>query len=249
MNAQPLRPVHSNRWASGPFLVAFLLLLTAALGMHPLIDRVSGYYRKTPIPPLRPFAEFRPESLPSFQAAPESSPFIDLQPGYDVGADDVLFVRLQEKNALGHGGQAILFVTYYSNENDRVPHTPEVCYRQISGVVRSVGTVDFELNAAAAGEQRITARTVVVEQPGVNAAIAYVFCANGKFCTDRNMVRLTLGWPGDKHVYFSKIEAIAASDPSGDPAIAFERCRRLLSEAVATLVDEHFPPRSALVRD
>ncbi|MCB9850181.1 MAG: exosortase-associated EpsI family protein [Phycisphaerales bacterium] len=221
------------------------MLLLAALGLDPLLTNLAERYRKTSIMPRQPLANFSAECLPSFKPAPEGSPFIDHQSDNDVGTDDILLLRLQEAGADGLDGQVLLFVTYYSDPDDKVPHTPEVCYRQIGGVVRSIGSAPITLSASRSPKQT-TARSVVIEEPAVDAVIAYLFCTNGRFETSRNAVRLAMGLPGDKRVYFCKIEAVTSSPRGADADPAMARCRKLLGEAIPVLINDFLPTQEDL---
>jgi len=232
----------------GLFAVCAAILLLAVLGLEPVLAALEVEYGKTSILPRSPLGAFGLNALPSFKLAPEDSPFLDLQADDDVGTDDLLFLRMQEKHASGMDGQIYLFVTYYSDPDDRVPHTPEVCYRQIGGIVRKSGSASIVMPAGRDLPAEVTARTVIIEQAEANTVIAYVFCANGRFYTARNDVRVALGWPGEKRVYFSKIEAVTRSERGEDTSAALQRCRRMLEEAIPELVGTHFPLKEQLSR-
>jgi hypothetical protein len=242
------RPQPSVSWSSRPFVIGAAILLLAALGLEPALAALQAHFRKTPILPRAPLAEFDVAALPSFKPAPEESPFFDLQADGEVGTDDLLFLRLQEREAFGMEGQIYLFVTYYTNPDDRVPHTPEVCYRQIGGVVRTIKTALIDMPPSEELPAQVAVRNVVMEMASARAVISYVFHVNGRFRTARNDVRLAMGWPGDKRVYFSKIEAVTRCELDEDPSAALARCERLLRDAIPELVHSHFPARAELRR-
>ena len=141
----------------------------------------------------------------------------------------------------GTAGHAFLFVTYYSDPEDKVPHTPEVCYRQVGTVIRDSRTVTVDTPALLPEHGNITARSLRAEQKSTNGVIVYCFCANGEFYFDRNQVRWAISWPGDRYVYFSKIEAAAPYDAGEDPGPALQRAKTLLGEALSVLLSEHYP--------
>jgi hypothetical protein len=220
--------------------------VVTALGLEPALQRAEDHFRKGSILPRQPLEGLSASALPSFKIAPPDSPFIDHHADDTVGTDDLVMLRLQEANAMGMEGQVILLVTYYSDPDDRVPHTPEVCYRQIGGMVEQIGELPVVLSTTAEVEREdaqreITARKVIVDEKGVSAVIGYVFCANGEFMTTRNAVRLALRTPGYNRVYFAKIEAVTPSAAGSDHEVALARCRRLLSEAIPQLLDVYFP--------
>jgi len=234
-----------RRLCSPIFGTTALILLVAAVALDPAMTALDIHFRKTSILPRVSLSAFDAATLPSFKSAPKESPFLDPHPDDDAGTRDHVLQRLQERDANGTDGQVILFVTYYSDPNDQVPHTPEVCYRQIGGVVRAIGSRTVELGQGD-WPKRVEVRTVIVEQELANAAIAYVFCANGRFYTRRNEVRLALGWPGDKRVYFSKIEAVSRFERDEQPDLAMARACKLLSEVLPALLTRHFPRQADL---
>jgi hypothetical protein len=50
-----------------------------------------------------------------------------------------------------------------------------------------------------------------------------------------------VGRPGDRYVYFSKIEAIAAFTHEFERQEAIELCRDILREGLPALVADHYP--------
>jgi hypothetical protein len=187
--------------------------------------------------------QFDPEMLPSFHRTRDDSMMKLLPASVEaVGTEEYAVFNVQERGYDGTEGQAALYLTYYSNPGDKVPHTPEVCYRQIGGVVRNLSYRQVATPGLGSDVPEIKARTMHLEQVGSRAAIAYCFCANGDIRSDRLGVRLRIAWPGDKYVYFSKIEAVSRFGPDSEAAAAMERSKRLLAEALPILMERHFPP-------
>ena len=78
--------------------------------------------------------------------------------------------------------------------------------------------------------------------------VVYVIVSNGRFYRDREAVRFSIGWPGDKYTYFSKVE-VATNCPKGMPfEEAVERVTRLVGEALTILIEDHFPTKEDLRR-
>ena len=109
-----------------------------------------------------------------------------------------------------------------------------------------MAAVTVETPGLAPEHPQIIGRLVTLKQPVGHTKLIYVFCANGEFCYDRERVRWIISRPGDRYIYFSKIEALAHYPPEGDPDAAVRRCKLLLSEALAVLVAEHYPRREQL---
>jgi len=229
----------SKRWI---FPICVVLLVLAAVGIDPVLSALKAHYQKTSIQPLAPLAEFDVARLPSFKLATGDSPFEIPHSDDEVGGDDMLSLRVQERTATGLAGQAYLVVTYYSDPEDSVPHTPEVCYRLLGAKIKSVASKRLELDSNALPAS-IVVRTVVAEESGATAVIAFAFCANAQYFTQRNEVRLEMGMPGDKRWYFAKIEVVARADSGEDTAPVLDRCLRLMGEALPELAMHYFPSR------
>lgn len=230
------------------FGISAAVLLVAAVGLRPTIDALRTRYTKSTIELRRPLDMFNTSELPSFRRAPDDT-FMTLLPSSAeaLGTDQYAMFNLQEKGSTGREGHTVLLLTYYSNPGDKVPHTPEVCYRQTGGIVRDLKHRTVPTPGLGPDTPEIYARTLYLEQAHSRAAIAYCFCANGDFVSDRVGARLRIAWPGDKYVYFSKVEAVSRFEQDSEKEEAMRRSERLLAEAMPLLIEKHFP-ETAVVR-
>jgi hypothetical protein len=80
-------------------------------------------------------------------------------------------------------------------------------------------------------------------EEGWRQAVVYTFVCNGRFYADREQVRWAIGRPGDKYTYFAKVEVGSTAPPDGDFEATRRHCKAMLGEALAVLVDQHFPTR------
>jgi len=228
------------------FVVCAVILSAAAVGLRPGMAALAEHYRKQSIALRRPLQDFDPSRLPSFRASlaepPVDSSF------EEAGTDDYLVIGLEELGARGPDRAAFLFVTYYSDPDDKVPHTPEVCYRQTGVVVESMTTITIDTPDLAPDHPRINARLLILRRTRSQLALIYVFCVNGEFRCERTQVRWMAAWPGDRYVYFSKVEAITYYELGADPTPAIERSKKLLREALTVLVTDHYPDNEAFKR-
>ncbi len=235
---------------SPPFVACALMLGGAAAGLQPAVRALVRHYSKQPISLRRPLDEFDAARLASFRVVADGA-FFDTVISDDVGTDDTLLVELEKKGAATEGRReldTLLFVTYYNDPRDTVPHTPEVCYRQGGATVNAITSVYLDVDGIdPTGPKRIKARLLDLEQAGMREVLVYVFCSNGRFYDDRLWVRMALGMPGDGYTYFSKIEVLTAYPPGESFADAAERCKLLLREALPILT-EHFPANDDLRR-
>jgi len=233
------------------FLISFLVLLTAAAGLKPGIAALIDYTSKLPIELRRSLHDFEPSRLTSFQVRPADANFTRLFTNQDLGTDEWLGIWFKQRRPSGEpNGEMMLFVTYYSDPRDSIPHTPEVCYRQGGATVHSIEKVSVETPGLGPERPRIDARLLRIDEGERRMAVLYVICCNGKFFHGRERARLEIGLPGDRYTYFSKIE-VAANCPEGviDFDVTVERSKQLLADALPVLLEEHFPTREQVAGD
>ena len=233
------------------FILSVLVLLAAAFGLDPAVDVLIDYYSKEAIGLRKSLDDFDVTAMPSFRLVPRRAGFAPVADGEDLGTDDWLNLVFEEKNGQqppDEKSNVLLFVTYYSDPRDQVAHTPEICYRQAGASVEGITTISVETPGLAPETCEVPARRLEIEQNGHKLILVYFFCCNGKFYHDREQLRVAIGWPGDKYIYFSKVEAVTHWPPGVSRTEAMERCQRILGEALPILVNEHFPRNEDLRR-
>ena len=226
------------------FLICVVLVLGGAVGLRPLMRELASRYLKESIALRSPLEEFNVARLDSFQPA-----LVTLAPPSsikDVETDDVLWLNLESPATRNKNLHPGLFVTYYSDPRDKVPHTPEVCYRQGGCTIESITTTTFEAAGLGPDHPPVEVRIVDMKTRERRRVVLYLFWASGEPCWDREQVRWIIGRPGDRYVYFSKIEATTPYMLKSEKPQAIEMCRRLLKEALPVLVNEHFPATADL---
>lgn len=233
------------------FILSVVVFLAAAFGLDPAADALIDYYSKESIGLRKSLDDFDAAALPSFRHLSGRGGFAPILETEELGTDDWLNLVFEEQNGQQPADDrhdVLLFVTYYSDPRDQVAHTPEVCYRQAGAVVEGITTISVETPDLAPETCEVPARRLEIEEGGHKLILVYFFCCNGKFYHDREQVRVAIGWPGDKYVYFSKVEAVTAWPAGMSRTEAMERCQRLLGEALPILVNEHFPRKEDLKR-
>lgn len=169
----------------------------------------------------------------------------------DVGTDAVLYrwMRPRGEPAIGQDdGRLELFVTYYSNPRDQIPHTPEVCARQAGATVLRIGRESLTLTGGDGTSKTVELTLVMTELSGTEIVTLYCFCCEGRFHPDRESTRLCLAMPGNARTYFAKIEATARCTAGRDASSATSLLLRLLAEAIPILEREHLPTDDQLCR-
>jgi len=139
--------------------------------------------------------------------------------------------------------------TYYSDPASKVPHTPDVCYRQAGTIVEKMENIEIDVPNLPSGDKQVKARLLMLKRPSGNQGVViYSFCVEGLLRCAREQTRLVLGMPGNKYTYFSKVEVVSFLLPDVDPEATIVECKRLYAEAMALLLSEHFPTREQLKR-
>lgn len=239
--SEPSHVNHSLRgWFSGPFLLAFLVLCLTAVLLPPLLRVLASHYEKEPIAIRRSLKTFDPQSLPflqkdwNFHYSPVSAE--------EIGTEEYTYITFLRKDKLTSPQQMVLFITYYSNPRDKVPHTPEVCSRQAGAIVRQLTTATIDIPESGP----IEVKRLILDEQKYSSLTLYVFCVEGLFRHDREQVRWVIGKPGNRHVFFSKIEVAALLPANGDTQAAFEACKEVLSQAIPVLVNDYFPTKEQI---
>jgi hypothetical protein len=228
------------------FVLSLGVLLFAAFGIHPAMAFLSEKFSKSPIELRKPLDTFTASRMPSF-ASGYTYQTTQLD-SIALGTDRYLCLNVIPDNRQGFC-LARLIVSYYSNQQDKVPHTPEVCYRQIGAVIKQLSTIALETPELGPVQPTIPVCLVRAGFKDRDEISIYCFYVEGKFRSDRTQARLIIGMPGNKHTYFSKIEACAVLSTDSDPAQAITICKKLLQEALPPLVNEYFPTADQLKRN
>lgn len=234
-----VRPLLSAR-----FLLAVLILVFAATGLRPGMRALAEYYEKESIAPRRPLEEFDVSKLPSFRDGWEFRRD-DMTEGAET--DEFVFTYLKRKGTDAY--IANLFVTYYSDPRDKVPHSPDVCYRQGGAVVKKMTTIMLDTPQLAPAHRQTEANLLLLQMPeGHEQVLLFCFCVEGSFTSKRDTARWIIGKPGNHYTYFSKIETTSSYTSGGNPSEALSLCKKLFSEALGALAKEYFPRSEDLKR-
>ena len=233
-----IRSVLSRR-----FLIALVPMVLLGAGLTPALGWLEARYAKDVIALCTSLHDFDHSSMPSWTHRPDL--FVGTIDPRSVGTEEYVYDAYVSHDAdtdtTAHGG---LLVTYYSDPDDTIPHTPEVCYRQAGSTIEAMSTIEIDL-----GESELnTARVLDISQENGRArlVVVYVILHNGETFYERERVRLAMGWPGDRYTYFAKVEAAVGVGNGVSRDQAVETACQLLAESFVPLREHHFPLDSSL---
>ena len=238
---------HPNSFMRRVFSVSFVLsafvLAAAAVGLRPGIAQLSRYFSKEKIESNLRLNDFDITRLASFQAGWDVEECVL---GEEIQTDNAFLTRLTRYDR----GEAIefaaLFVTYYSDPKDKVPHTPDVCSRQAGAIVKSLSTITLEIPELAPENSPIQASLVLTDEGDGYRSIIFFFVAEGQIIPDRKRCRWALGKPGNKHTYFSKVEVHTNYKDDSNLSAAIELSETMVREALPVLLKDYYPQKEQL---
>jgi hypothetical protein len=234
-----------RRWPRGgwPVTATIMILAAAAIAANPTAEAIALRFQKSEAALRETFATLRDPSINGIRRVETADDEVRRLAESDVGTPDTLLRTYTDgPNAY------ILFVTYYSNQRETIPHTPEVCYRQAGALVNSSSNVQLALppKEGDSAVRTVEAKLLDIQADGTRRALVYVLCCEGAYRNDRESARIALGMPGNRRTYFSKIEASAILSEGEDFPAAAQRARKLLESVIPELERTHFPTQQQL---
>ena len=225
---------------------SLVILIFIATGLRPTMDALGRRFEKRSAHIRKSLDEFDTFRLPSFRDGWKHDR-LD-HSGDDVGTDEYVSVTFYPKSAI-KDFYSHMVVTYYCDPKDKVPHTPDVCYRQMGAVVKKMMPVVVDVPELGPERSRVEATMLFLELPTVDKVVIFGFYVEGQFRKTRSQVRLAMGMPGKRRTYFSKFEANSDHEPGSSPDEAIELCKTIIREALPILVSEHFPTAEQLMSE
>lgn len=234
------------------FLFSALILVLAAAALRPSIAVLAKHYTKKTIPIRRSLKEFDVFRLPLFQYGWVKSDILPESLGVEsIGTNEYAIIKLTRKDPDKVPQRMVLFISYYSNPNDKVPHTPDVCYRQMGAIVKKMTTITLDTPELAPQYSQIQANLLIfqMQEPKCDQVVIYCFCVEGQIRHSREQTRWVIAKPGNRYSYFSKIEVVANYPVGGDNTQVIETCKTAFREALQILLTEYLPLREDLKRN
>ncbi len=239
---------HNENGTSTPslnlrFWIPLGLLTVSALGLRPGLDQLAKRYTKLPAELRKPLQEFDITHLPMVSPEWKVVPAPEYLGG--IGTQDVALIKLQPVESKRIPSYLTLFITYYNQPGDKVPHTPDVCARQGGAILSKQERIQLHLPDSLSAQSPIPVNLLRLHETHFDSIVLFLFSVEGQFKAGRNQVRWALAKPGNRLTYFSKIEVVASFPPGDDnpqtEQMALEACCQLLREALVLLLQEHFP--------
>lgn len=218
------------------FVLAIVVLGGTALAME-LID---FNIIKGPLPIRKPLINMSPSSLGPYELITSRRLSSDMTS--ELGTEEYIEWTLRDTRISNQNDALVsLFVTYYTNVQDQVPHVPEECNPQ-AGLV-SAGDDTLELRMDALDRSIPVRRLAFLPKKEVRAknVVYYTINVNGTFHAGRQTARVAMGDPFDTHLYYSKVEIMFPSrDRSDDPNLD-RRAQELMDSTIDVLFRDHWP--------
>ncbi len=238
-----VRESSQAKLVTAPFVVAVVLLGSAAILAGPVASRLDFRRAKEPLPLTARLTELDVDALYPYVLKEKKY----LEPSFveALGTEEYIQWKLEDTSAAPHDPLRFvnLFVTYYSGGVNLVPHTPDVCYLG-NGYNPSQAHENMEMALPSLGAQtpEVPVRVCSFVKTAIfnshETTVVYTFYCNGHFVSTRTGVRLLINDPAAKHAYFSKIEV---SFPGADRSTSIKGARRIFDKVLPILIRDHFP--------
>jgi len=232
--------------ARGPYhyWLAVILLAAGAAAMQVAKDYKILTVIKKPLPLRTPLNDLNRAALAPFRF--EASRAMSHDIVQELGTDQYIYWILSDPEARrGKDGQVSVFVTYYTDIQDQVPHVPEECYFQGAFIPGDDDTLTFTLDSLG---RDVTVRRLSFYPPKQTTQKSYVYytiCVNGDFYASRLPVRLRMGDRKETHLYYSKVEVSFNSLKNPILADLDERAQLVMDKVISELVNTHWPRKGS----
>ena len=221
------------------FWVGVVILIAAGGGLRRGLTALETEYRKQRIALRLPLTEIDASRVASFRL----QEFIpnDKFSAAALDTDDFAVISFNSTHPADRNNNVICVLTYYSDPDYSIAHTPEICYRQGGAKINGMESIEIETPELGPEHPRIVGRLIHMVQGDIPQILIYVLYSNGRFYHDRERLRFAIGWPGDKYVFYSKVEVVTNLLPTQDKQVAIEMCKRMIREVLPILIANHFP--------
>ena len=232
-----------------PFLLACVVLGTAAFGISPVLLARGGTEVKESLPLRQPLGKLDRARLGPYRWLEREQRTLPAAVEDELGATDYIDWQFRDttiEDVRDPLSRVRLFVTYYTGGRNLVPHTPDVCYLGQGYEPTERQNLDIEIDALG---RTIPIRALTFERSAIfgqeRPTVVYTFHCNGDFAATRTAVRYRINAPQDRHAYFCKIEVTFGSQTSrprnATRAGSIEAAKKFLNHILPLLLNNHLP--------
>ncbi|MCB9853962.1 MAG: exosortase-associated EpsI family protein [Phycisphaerales bacterium] len=199
---------------------------------------------KGPLPIRKPLIDMSPASLGDYELVASQRLSTDLLS--ELGTEEYIEWTLRDRRVKEKDGNLVnLFVTYYTNVQDQVPHVPEECNPQAGLIPAGDDSLTFHMDSL---DEDIDVRRLAFlpkKEEQLKNVVYYTINVNGTFHNGRQTARLKMADPRDARLYYSKLEImfsgrLNAVDPELD-----RRAKELMDATIGVLFENYWPPRGS----
>jgi hypothetical protein len=233
----------SARLITRPFLVAVVMLASAAVLAGPVGSWLQFRLDKAPLPLRNPLAAMDVDAIRPYRVVGR----LTLEPNVveALGTSQFLHWTLEDTSVPPSDPlrRATLFITYYTGGRDLVPHVPDECmlgagYQAFGNHENKDVTLPALVQEFASVPVRVCTFMRTAIHNSAKMTVVYTFAVNGSFAATRTDVRLRTADPRNRHAYFSKIEV---SFPGATRAQSVSGARKLFDTVLPVLLRDHYP--------
>jgi hypothetical protein len=219
------------------FGLAIFVLGTSAVAMQVVDFNII----KKPLPIRKPLVDMSPSSLGPFDLVNSRRLSVDVTG--ELGTEEYIEWALRDRRIKNDAESFVsLFVTYYTNVQDQVPHVPEECYNQAQNTLAGDGTLDVQVDGI---DETVRVRRLGFFAPNETKTknfVYYTISVNGTFHAGRQTARIKMSNPLETHLYYSKIEISFPNRTDDDIPELDRRASELMNESIRVLFQDHWPP-------
>lgn len=199
---------------------------------------------KKPLPIRKPLIEMEPSSLGPYELVTSERLSTDIVS--ELGTNEYIQWTLRDKRIKNRSDATVsLFITYYTNVQDQIPHVPEECNPQAGLVSAGDDTMTFHIDSL---DEDIGVRRLAFlpkREVEIKNVVYYTINVNGTFHSGRQTARLKMSDPFDTHLYYSKVEIMFPGRRNAEDPELDRRAKELMNEVIQLLFDDYWPPRGA----
>lgn len=229
--------------ASASSRIYYVLAVVVLAGSAAAMQVIDFQVIKKPLPLQKPLIDFDRDSLKPLVRVDANILSKDVVA--ELGTEEYIEWTLSDPRINDTSKAHLsLFLTYYTNVQDQVPHVPEECYYQGGSVMTGDETQAWSLSALP-GEEIAVRRLEFArpDRPDSNSLVYYTINVNGMFFADRQGARFKLKSFNETHLYYSKVEIAFHGYSKNELEVLDKRARELMDITVGELFEEHWPPR------